>query len=483
MSTHETKEHWEQHYGERDRIWSGRVNVQFADVVADLAPGQALDLGCGEGADAVWLAERGWKVTAVDISDTALGRARKAASARKVDDRIEFRQLDLSEGFPEGTFDLISSQFLHSKLPLDRQKILVNATAALRPGGTLVIVDHGSAPPWASKLDHHHEFPARKRSSPVWAAAMTNSSGYVSIRSSGTRSARTDSSGRGWTTSSWCVAGRRRPSVSDSDCHAASWNTRPRVKRSPDRTTETPCRTGAADHPLVDFTGRSRVVKTKPWRWGSSVAVPRDCARGRCSSSRNSPPVWSTPGSDRLITTCSGNTKSPYRSRRVGRSNRPVVASRRIAVDLLWPAARHWSSQSSRSSGHGVARPSLAHQSRAIGSNRGYSARFELVDRLRVGPLEVAVLALAEPVSGHVDRGTEPLIIGVQVSKLSRLGLGDQLGEQRPADIVDLVGHGIPVRRVDALTPCRSHQNSRAARTSAGSSRSRRNFLRWSPPA
>ena len=61
-STHETKEHWEEHYGERDRIWSGRVNVQFADVVGDLAPGRVLDLGCGEGADAVWLAERGWRV-------------------------------------------------------------------------------------------------------------------------------------------------------------------------------------------------------------------------------------------------------------------------------------------------------------------------------------------------------------------------------------------------------------------------------------
>ena len=160
MSTHDTKEHWEQHYGERDRIWSGRVNVQFADVVGDLAPGSALDLGCGEGADAVWLSERGWTVTAVDISDTALGRARSAAADRDVADRIEFRQLDLSEGFPEGTFDLISAQFLHSKIPLDRQKILVQAAAALRPGGRLVIVDHGSAPPWASKLDHDHEFPS-----------------------------------------------------------------------------------------------------------------------------------------------------------------------------------------------------------------------------------------------------------------------------------------------------------------------------------
>jgi len=159
MSTHETKEHWEQHYGERERIWSGRVNVQFADVVGDLTPGRALDLGCGEGADSVWLAQRGWTVVAVDISDTALGRAREAAVSRDVADRIEFVQRDLSEGLPEGSFDLISSQFLHSKVPLDRETILASAAATLRPGGVLVIVDHGAPPPWTSKLDHH-EFPS-----------------------------------------------------------------------------------------------------------------------------------------------------------------------------------------------------------------------------------------------------------------------------------------------------------------------------------
>ena len=156
----ETQAHWEEHYAERDRVWSGRVNVQFADVVSDLPPGRALDLGCGEGADAVWLAERGWNVVAVDVSETALGRARGAASSRGVSDRIEFIQLDLSDSFPDGTFDLVSSQFLHSTVRLDRPRILANAARAVRPGGLLVIVDHGSAPPWVSKLDHHHEFPS-----------------------------------------------------------------------------------------------------------------------------------------------------------------------------------------------------------------------------------------------------------------------------------------------------------------------------------
>ena len=156
----DTQEHWEEHYGERERVWSGRVNLQFADAAGDLTPGRALDLGCGEGADAVWLAERGWDVVAVDISETALGRAAEAATSRWVADRIEFVQQDLSDSFPDGTFDLVSSQFLHSTVRLDRPRILANAADAVRPDGLLLIVDHGSAPPWASKLDHVHEFPS-----------------------------------------------------------------------------------------------------------------------------------------------------------------------------------------------------------------------------------------------------------------------------------------------------------------------------------
>ncbi len=156
----ETQAHWEEHYGERDRVWSGRVNVRLAEVAAELPPGRALDLGCGEGGDAVWLAEQGWDVVAVDISETALGRAIQEARSRGVADRIEFVQQDLSEGFPDGTFDFVSAQFLHSTVRLNRSRILANAADAVRQGGLLLIVDHGSAPPWASKLDHVHEFPS-----------------------------------------------------------------------------------------------------------------------------------------------------------------------------------------------------------------------------------------------------------------------------------------------------------------------------------
>jgi SAM-dependent methyltransferase len=160
MNTTDAKEHWEQHYGDRDRVWSGRVNARLAEVVPTLKAGRVLDLGCGEGGDACWLAERGWTVVAVDISDTALQRAATEADARGLSDHIEFAQHDLSDSFPEGTFDLISAQFLHSMIPFDRPRVLKQAASAIRRGGVLLIVDHAGPPPWASKLDHHHDFPS-----------------------------------------------------------------------------------------------------------------------------------------------------------------------------------------------------------------------------------------------------------------------------------------------------------------------------------
>jgi SAM-dependent methyltransferase len=160
MNTTDAKEHWEQRYAESNRVWSGRVNLRLAEVVSSLEPGHALDLGCGEGADACWLAEGGWTVVAVDISDTALQRAAAAAEAKGVGERIQFVQHDLSDSFPDGTFDLISAQFLHSMIPFDRPRLLRRAAGAVRAGGLLVIVDHAGPPPWASKLDHHHDFPS-----------------------------------------------------------------------------------------------------------------------------------------------------------------------------------------------------------------------------------------------------------------------------------------------------------------------------------
>jgi 2-polyprenyl-3-methyl-5-hydroxy-6-metoxy-1,4-benzoquinol methylase len=149
---------WEQHYAARPQVWSGRVNAQLSAVAPQLGGIRALDLGCGEGADAIWLAEQGWRVVAVDVSGTALSRARAAATSRGVAEHIDFQQHDLTRSFPDGTFDLVSAHFLHSTVEMDRSEILRRAAAAVAPGGALLIVDHAAAPPWAVTMQHH-QFP------------------------------------------------------------------------------------------------------------------------------------------------------------------------------------------------------------------------------------------------------------------------------------------------------------------------------------
>ena len=156
MTEHiDTQQMWEERYAESDRIWSGRPNARLVEVVSDLTPGRVLDLGCGEGGDAVWLARRGWQVVAVDIAENALRRARAAAG--ELADRIDFQRHDLTRTFPDGRFDLVSAHFLHSPIGWDRNTLLRRAAEAVAPGGMLLIVDHGEAPPWAERI-HDHVF-------------------------------------------------------------------------------------------------------------------------------------------------------------------------------------------------------------------------------------------------------------------------------------------------------------------------------------
>jgi SAM-dependent methyltransferase len=151
---------WEERYQQRAQLWSGNVNPLLVDVVGQLpAAGTALDLGCGEGGDAIWLAQQGWRVTAVDVSVTALKRAATYAATAGVASRIDFQQHDLAYTFPAGSFDLISAQFLQSPLELPRDRILQTAARAVALGGLLLIVTHASVPSWASMHNSHPRFP------------------------------------------------------------------------------------------------------------------------------------------------------------------------------------------------------------------------------------------------------------------------------------------------------------------------------------
>jgi len=142
-------EHWEQRYSGSERVWSGRANETMASVVAELAPGAAIDLGCGEGGDVLWLAEQGWAVRGLDISATAVGRAREEAAARGLDG-ASFEVADLDAWEPEpATVDLVTASFFQSDVALDRTAILRRAMTALRPGGRLVAVSHAAPPSWA----------------------------------------------------------------------------------------------------------------------------------------------------------------------------------------------------------------------------------------------------------------------------------------------------------------------------------------------
>src|SRR5512133_3089879 len=109
--------YWEQRYRTSATVWSGEPNRQLVAEVADLPPGTALDAASGEGGDAVWLALRGWRVTAVDFAATALERGARAAAAAGVGDRIDWVRADLRSWMPPERYDLVSAQFFHLPPP------------------------------------------------------------------------------------------------------------------------------------------------------------------------------------------------------------------------------------------------------------------------------------------------------------------------------------------------------------------------------
>ncbi|MDM7832331.1 SAM-dependent methyltransferase [Cellulomonas edaphi] len=149
-------QYWEERYRDRDPAWGTQPNATLVAVLSglDLAPGAALDLGCGHGGDALWLARGGWRVTAVDVSAIALGRVADAAHGLAV----TTERHDVTQTLPRGEFDLVTATYFQTPLDIDRDAIVRRVSDRVRPGGTLVVIDHGSVPP-SSGLAHVHEFP------------------------------------------------------------------------------------------------------------------------------------------------------------------------------------------------------------------------------------------------------------------------------------------------------------------------------------
>ncbi|CAI7975493.1 bifunctional 2-polyprenyl-6-hydroxyphenol methylase/3-demethylubiquinol 3-O-methyltransferase UbiG [Parafrankia sp. BMG5.11] len=131
---------WDKRYSEREQLWSGQPNGALVAEVAALTPGRVLDVGCGEGADAVWLARGGWDVTALEVSGLALERA--GGHARDAGVAVRWVHAELTEAaLPPASFDLVSAQYpalLRTPDAVAERALL----AAVAPGGLLLLVHH-----------------------------------------------------------------------------------------------------------------------------------------------------------------------------------------------------------------------------------------------------------------------------------------------------------------------------------------------------
>jgi SAM-dependent methyltransferase len=131
---------WDERHAARDPIESRSADLTLVEEAGGLAPGTALDLGAGDGRNAVWLAEHGWQVTAVDFSSVAIDRGRGLAASVGVD--VEWRLADLLEWAPPGgSFDLVALMFIHLP-PTERRPLYARAAAAVADGGSLLVVGH-----------------------------------------------------------------------------------------------------------------------------------------------------------------------------------------------------------------------------------------------------------------------------------------------------------------------------------------------------
>jgi SAM-dependent methyltransferase len=175
-TTSSEADEWDARYSERARVWSGEPNGALVDEMTGARPGRALDVGCGEGADALWLARQGWAVTALDVSRIALDRAGAHADGEDVDIKWVVSGL-LDADLPAGGFDLVSAQYPALRRTAERsaERALISAVA---PGGTLLVVHHDIPDADAAR---EHGFDPADWVTPGDVAALLDDSWHVDV--------------------------------------------------------------------------------------------------------------------------------------------------------------------------------------------------------------------------------------------------------------------------------------------------------------
>ncbi|KAA1424016.1 class I SAM-dependent methyltransferase [Mumia zhuanghuii] len=133
---------WDERYSGEETVWSGKPNAQLVAEVSVLTPGTALDVGCGEGGDVIWLASQGWKVTGADFSANGLARAARHAKDAGVADKVDWWQVDARSFAADGrAYDLVSTHFLHPPNG-GMVEVVARLAEAVAPGGRLLVVGH-----------------------------------------------------------------------------------------------------------------------------------------------------------------------------------------------------------------------------------------------------------------------------------------------------------------------------------------------------
>ncbi len=167
---------WDQRYTDTAQVWSGRPNTALVTEATGLPPGRALDVGCGEGADAVWLAGQGWDVTALDVSQVALRRA--AQHAEQADAKVQWVHAGLLDAaLPHTTFDLVSAQY-PALLRTDNHDAERKLLASVAPGGLLLVVHHGDVDTAQAKANG---FDPADYMSPADVAVLLDDSWHVEV--------------------------------------------------------------------------------------------------------------------------------------------------------------------------------------------------------------------------------------------------------------------------------------------------------------